>query len=111
MKKVTQILYYEQVKQTKHNIKAHEKWEILIGEQNMNWNKIHEIPFKCTIDTKLRYFQYKFIMRIVFTNTLLMKCRKVSSNLCDFCNRNIETLLHLFYECQVVQNFWFGRQK
>ena len=35
-----------------------------------------------------------------------MKCRKVSSNLCDFCNRNIETLLHIFYECPVVQNFW-----
>ena len=29
-----------------------------------------------------------------------------SSNLCDFCNMDIETIQHLFWECSHVQIFW-----
>ena len=45
-------------------------------------------------------------MRIIPTNTFLFKCKISNSNLCDFCNRNIETVKHLFWECQHSQHFW-----
>ena len=45
-------------------------------------------------------------MRIIPTNTFLFKCKILNSNLCDFCNRNIETVKYLFWECQHSQHFW-----
>ena len=64
------------------------------------------IPIKSTIDTKLRDFQFKFLKRIIPTNTFLFKCNISSSNLCDFCSSDIETVKHLFWECQFSQQFW-----
>lgn len=90
----------------KVQIKAHARWEEEFMNSNLNWSLIHVLPFKCTIDTKLRNFQYKFLMRIIPTNKFLLKCRKIASNLCDFCNQHIETQSHLFYDCYHVQLFW-----
>ena len=64
------------------------------------------LPFKTTIDTKLREFQYKYIMRIIPTNTYLFKCKLAPSNLCDFCSSYTETVNHLFWECHYSQQFW-----
>ena len=38
--------------------------------------------------------------------TYLFKCELVMSNLCDFCNRYIETVTHLIWECPNSQQFW-----
>ena len=50
---------------------AQAKWEgeypSLLGE----WTKIYSLPFKVSLDTKLRAFQYKFLNRIVYTNDKL----------------------------------------
>ena len=104
--KVTKLLYNEQINVLKYDIKAHNKWESHFNDGHLNWSKIHELPFRCTIDTKLRFFQYKFIMRIIATNKFLLKCKKTTSNLCDFCYSNVETQIHLFFDCAIVQHFW-----
>ena len=87
-----------------NEIKLHLKWEETFN--NLNWKLIHQIPFKSTIDTKLRCFQYKCLMRILPTNVFLFKCNIVNSSLCDFCDRYPETFEHLFWECHYVRSFW-----
>ena len=98
------MLYNKQVQLINHDnvIKPHLKWEEVFN--NLHWKNIHSLPFKSTIDTKLRSFQYKYIMRILPTNQFLSKCNIIS--LCDFCNRQPETLDHLFWECHFVRAFW-----
>ena len=44
--------------------------------------------------------------RIIPTNKLLFKQNISPSNLCDFCNMNVECLKHLFWGCCHVQTFW-----
>jgi hypothetical protein len=88
------------------DIKSHLKWNQTFKEENLNWNKIHSLPFISTIDAKLRNFQYKYIMRIIPTNKLLLKFKIKSTNLCDFCSMSIETLDHLFWYCSYSQHFW-----
>ena len=105
VKKVCSFLYKIQLDKIKTDIKAHNKWEQIL-ETNINWKVVHTLPFKCTIDTKLRVFQYKFIMRIIATNKFLFRCKISASNLCDFCNMHIESQMHLFYYCPIVQRFW-----
>ena len=59
------ILYITQIEKLTHNlvINSQRKWEIEF--QNINWKLAYTSPVKCTIDTKLRYFQYKYLMKIL----------------------------------------------
>ena len=67
---------------------------------------MYENIFKSTIDTTIRNFQYKYISRIIPTNTYLMKCNIKQSNICDFCSMHVESVKHLFWECTHTQSFW-----
>ena len=40
------------------------------------------------------------------SNVFLHKCKLVSSSLCEFCQIEIETVSHVFWECMYVQTFW-----
>ncbi len=55
---------------------------------------------------RLRSFQYKYLMRIIVTNKLLVKCNITASSICDICNLQIENFNYLFWECTVTQGFW-----
>ena len=72
----------------------------------LDWGKIYLLPFKTTLDTKLREFQYKILNRILYTNKMLFKFKKVVSPLCDFCEKELETIEHLFFHCRKVSTFW-----
>ena len=100
------ILYLKQI----HNIsktveiKPNKKWEESFHD--INWKKTYNTIIKCTIDTNIRYFQYKFLMRILPSNRFLLKCKLVNSSLCDFCAMHEETIIHLFWECSISRDFW-----
>ena len=47
--------------------------------------------------------QTKIVHRFFPTNSLLQKMNLKPSNICSFCNKREETLLHLFYECEKVK--------
>ncbi|KAH3690049.1 hypothetical protein DPMN_191796 [Dreissena polymorpha] len=93
------LKYYTLIK----SIPIHIKSEIntintpfLFGENELNWKHIFTMPYKATIESTLRNFQYKYIHRIIATNKYLFKCKLSNSNLCDFCSENIKTIEHLF---------------
>ena len=69
---------------------------------SFNWNAIYSFPF---IVTKIREFQYKVLNNIVFTNEKLFKFKILDSPLCSFCKREVESLEHLFYYCDVTKTF------
>ena len=74
LKSINKFLYNKQLN-TIHSssiIKPHIKWETELG--NINWKIVHTMPFKSLIDTKIRTFQYKYLMRIVPNNRFLYKC-------------------------------------
>ena len=86
-----------------NEIKPQKQWESIFT--HINWKAVYSMPFRSTIDTKLRAFQYKYNMRIYPTNDFLYKCQIKDSSLCDFCNMYSETIQHLFWECPMVQSF------
>ena len=87
-------------------IKSETKWSSIFPKESLKWEKIHSQPQKSTIDMKLRSFQYKYIMRILPTNQSLFHFKISESSLCCFCNMQVETLEHLFWECKHVQHLW-----
>ena len=62
------------------------------------------MPYIATHDTLIQSFQYKIINRTIPTNKLLFKCKLTCSTLCD--SGYIETIIHLFWECPVIQYVW-----
>ena len=45
-------------------------------------------------------------MRIIPNNKYLFKCKLAPSVLCDFCSRQEETNIHLFWQCWYIQELW-----
>ena len=62
--------------------------------------------FQCTLDSKMRAFQYKILLRIIPTNKYLKLCKITDNDNCYFCDNDIETIEHLFYFCPIVKAFW-----
>ena len=86
--------------------KSINKWEnsnILIST---NWSSIFMLPFRTTKYSKIQYFQFRILHRIIGLNNLLFKMKLVNSPLCCFCNHETETIEHFFCKCHVVKKFW-----
>ena len=67
---------------------------------DIDWGIVHENNFSCTIETQLRAFYFKLFHKAICTNKFLNKIGRSDSPFCYFCNKNDETLVHLFCECE-----------
>ena len=83
-----------------------EKKLLASGVEKSDLTKIYLLPFKATREIKLTMFQYKIIHRILPTNSLLHKMKKVASPSCPFCPSECQTLWHLFINCTHASSFW-----
>jgi len=72
----------------------------------INWKKVYSLPFRTTLDSKLRAFQYKILNNIVFTNDKLFRFGLSHSPNCTFCNEQPESLEHILLRCEVSSEFW-----
>ena len=106
-KETNKLLYRFQIKrdQTVHTT-SHGKWSSHFENETLKWDTIYLNTHTSTIDSKLKNFQYKYLFRIIPTNKRLFLQNIVNSNLCDFCSSDIESIRHLFWECNHVQVFW-----
>ena len=59
-----------------------------------------------TISVKLQSFQYRCITCSLITNIQLKHSKMRPDDLCTFCARERETLLHLFYNCEKIKPIW-----
>lgn len=93
------------------------KWNLYFNITATQWEKIFQAPFRSVRDSKLQYFQFRFLHRIIGTNHYRHKMGQIDNPRCHFCGRYDETLLHLFWDCPIISNFIldveqaiFGRQ-
>ena len=80
--------------------------EVSLTKQVPNVKDVYELPFKVTVENKLRSFQFKIIHNIIPTNLSLYKMNIKESPQCEHCLFQNETLVHMFLECSVVEPFW-----
>ena len=104
------IFYNILLHKFKYNTNFLVKWEqeldIIENIENNNFMmKYITNAFQYTNDTTLRWFQYRISHRILATNEYLFNKIKIKdSKLCTFCNIEPESLIHLFVECEHVEN-------
>ena len=78
----------------------------VVTDTKENFHKI----FKTTNVTCLQWFQYKMLYRLRPTGHFLFQRKLVDSPYCAFCKDAEETILHMFWECPKVQDFWLEVQ-
>ena len=100
------LIYDNMIKKEKYPTSL-DKWKNeIIEETNYKLEKIYGIPFKITKDPKLLWLQYRINHRILGTNYLLTKMKIKNCDKCTFCNNTPETIVHIFWSCEMIQNFW-----
>ena len=63
---INQTLYSAQLKDTsQERLKSEVKWTNDFKNYDIVWEVAYQMANRCTIDMKLRNFQYKYLMRIV----------------------------------------------
>ena len=68
--------------------------------------KGHLLLQKVSLDCYVRSFQYKVLNNVLYLNKKLLIFGKSSSRLCSFCKNAYETILHLFYKCDIIKKLW-----
>lgn len=81
------------------------KWDKQFSTLGDRWTIIFQTPFKSVSESKIQYFQYRFLNRILATNKYLHTINIKDSPLCTFCETHIETIEHLFWECGITSRF------
>ena len=69
--------------------------ESYLREQTFTPSAVYELPFKITIENKLRSFQFKLIPNIPPTNQRPWKMNVKSSPKCKQCDAPCETIRHI----------------
>ena len=82
------------------------RWDRLLPNDNRHWSNIFGWSFKCTSNVQLNVFQYKLIHNILPTNSFLKKIGISQTDICRFCKTDVETILHVFIECQIISDMW-----
>lgn len=85
-------------------LKACQKWETFL-ETEIEWKRVFELTKKIK-EIKLRWFQMKINYRILVTNSILKSMRVLSSDLCNFCLQQRDTIFHYLWDCVHAQAFW-----
>ena len=70
------------------------------------WDKVYSLPFRSTLDSKTREFQYKILNCIVYTNEKLYRFGLVPSPSCTLYQKSAESIEHLLFSCKISSEFW-----
>ena len=86
----------------KANAQLKSKWN-----RDINYFRVGSMRDLCsaTKSTYLQTFHFRLIARIMPTNYFLHKIGKSESSQCTFCCSSVETLIHLFWECDHTKLF------
>ena len=81
------------------------KWNNTLNLNDIQWKRIFTMPFRSKKDSKLQWLQFRVNHHIVVTNKFLFKIGKTESQLCAFCQTEIASIYHLFWNCIFVKQF------
>ena len=72
----------------------------------VTWTDAFHLLKNTTQDTKLLWLQFRILHYCLTTNRSVSKFKPEQTDLCEFCHRSSESIIHLFWHCIAVQDFW-----
>ena len=96
------------LKHVNSNLEERERiWELELGalQGNYFWNICYLMNKSIFFDNRLKWLNYQIIRGTLKTNRIICKFVPGITAQCTFCNAEVETISHLFYNCPVVSQF------
>ena len=95
------------------NSSSRYRWETELGIVIIPtmWEALYYLGMSTTVSTKLRYFHYRVLNKILVTNVTRAKWDKDISSKCHYCNQANETILHLLCTCKIISKIWTNLSK
>ena len=78
----------------------------ILNSGDINWRRAYTLAREVTIDNYSRNFHFKITHNLLFLNKVLNRMHISETNLCPFCQREDETIVHLFSQCNTILNLW-----
>ena len=100
------ILYRACIQNTAEISTSSHKLQLLYDLSVKEVEKVFLRPRRCTLDNRLREFQYKLLCNIIYVNRHLYRFKFIPCDTCSFCGKDEETYQHIFLECSIVKNIW-----
>ena len=93
---------------TEEPFRVQGKWGKYFNTQLENniWENSFNIIYKCTQNNELHEFHFKLLHQILANNEALYRWNLVQSDLCPHCHEEVESIYHIFLECEVVKHLW-----
>ena len=105
--KVKSVSFYKHLTKVKNTIpKCLNILKNFYDIDMQSYKDLFMLPWKTTIDSRLRWMQFIINHFILPTNKWLHKIGLVDSPICKRCNTHIETMDHMIVECPKVNEFW-----
>ena len=91
-----------------HEVCQNAIWNLELGTDisEEDWWELFPNFIRNIFPTKLRFLQYCLLSKAITTNVLRNKWDIEISPNCEFCQDAQETILHVFCECELVENLW-----
>lgn len=81
------------------------KWRDTLNTQNIHWKTVYTIPKRSTFEVRLWNLQHKIYL-YYFNKLCIKKDGTLSYKYVHFCNKELETIEHLFTSCSVTKSLW-----
>ena len=112
--KVSKYVYDNMLTKSDVKFTARYKWECLLQIEitDKRWRNIITDVYTISNCTKLRWFQFRLLNHILTTNLQRSKWNTEISPKCVFCQKEDESIIHLFVTCEVVKKaIWLPLNK
>ena len=96
------------IDKSKNKAEKEQNWETSLGRMQgiYFWDDCYKKVKDLFYDNKLKIFYYNIVRGTLSTNRIIGKFKRNIPQTCTFCHREIETIIHLFWECQHAQTFY-----
>ena len=84
------------------------KWSMVLNVEisQVELNNAFNNIWRITNNSKLRSFQYLILHHAIVTNRNLYHYGMLDYDICSLCDDEAESIVHLFCECYLVQEFY-----
>ena len=90
-----------------------EMWEKDLNKsiEKETWDNLYEQICHLVKPTKLLFFQYRVLNKLLLTNVRRSKWAEGVSNKCMFCKESVETIKHSLVDCKAITTLWVKLNK
>ena len=102
----SKAVYTRLIQGVSYDQKAYARWCHIVIINESDWPFYCDAPFRNSKDSRLRWFQYSIVHRIIPTNKFLYMIKVTTCDKCDLCHECTESIEHLFYNCPHSSKLW-----